>query len=924
MYNADAGAGESIPTDRAELADRMHDSHVRHREQQQDTLPVECDNAPYPPPNLRANISGKPGMTRAFLLPAAALVMLAAFFAPSAPPAEAQSSRTTHQVTPATFSTYFDVDATTEVATLKAAYKSNAELVLGAGDYTSAIKIEGANNVVLKGANPARTPNAAIIKPYKPIVSSEGATRQSLFEVSGSTDVTVSGFRFDFACVYDETVNSRDSALTPVGVHYRLHGVMYLDSSGVIADNFIGSYFDMWLSLGLIVKPNPIDSNTGKELGDNYKDLDASFIPPERGNDHCEGNTRHQKSEYSNAAVFGAVFALSTSAHVPTVDADGKVTNLRPIRIEDNEGIHGVKPAIGISGWYDFTIRRNTIRSANNAIDISGGASGRVSSNTILKTNLGVVYAPSWALTSRPTGRKTIEAHLVADLNRITNFSGSAFALGFNHCADANKDGTVVHANSEIRGNHISRYIYSSNNPVATAGIEIVVTSHYPHSYGPAEGLAHRRTFGCDPADQHDGERVKAEIVSNTFKQTGPMLDDQGNSHPDARPVAILVVPPNPDFANDGKWQTTYIEGYSAWFEVNAHYNDFVGHETAVRVREGHIEHGKIDATNNYWGTGSSSPVDLVDNQQPDTASITYDPWVHTPPVEFRSSPVTGGKVKLEVPATSGHPLAGASITLPKNAAILQPAMTLVEESDLPSRPALPRGFRLGDTIVDITGIELGRGRTARVCLPAGKGDTRLARYTSTGWVTLENSEVVTDGGKRLVCADTSSFSLFAVIRQTHATAPKVTYRAPSSLTAGVRIRAIVPRTSDTDIGSYRLKEGSRLPPRLRLDETTGRITGRPTRPVSRPTTVTIVVCDKQPTPNCSEVTLKLPEILDEDDDEPELTPTLPDVPELDLSGITVGGDAPSGGTLLVLAAVGGALLLGGVAAVTARRRARR
>ena len=836
----------------------------------------------------------------------AGLVMLAVFFAPGAPPAEAQSSRTTHQVTPDTFSTYFSVDETTGVATLNTAYRSNTELVFATGDYTSGIKIEGAKNVVLKGANPARSANAAIIKPYKPIASSLGATRQSLFEVSGSTGVTVSGFRFDFACVYDATVSSRDSTLTPVGVHYRMHGVMYLDSSGVIADNFIGNYYDMWTPFGAIVKQN-------------YEDLGASFIPPQRGNDHCGGNTRHVQAEYANRATFGAIAALSTSGHVPTVDANGKVTNLRPILIEDNEVVNGVKPAIGVSGWYDFNIRRNTIRDGNNAIDISGGASGRVSSNKILKTNLGVVYAPSWALTSRPTGRKTIEAHLVADLNEITNFSGSAFAIGFNHCADANKDGTVVHANAQVRGNHMSRYVYSNNNPVATAGVEIVVTSHFPHSYGPAEGLAHRRTFGCDPADQHDGERVKAEIVSNTFEQVGPMLDDGGTEHPDERPVAILVVPPDPDFATDGKWQTTYIPGYSAWFEVSAHYNNFVGHETAVRVRKGHIEHGKIDATNNYWGTRSSSPAGLVDNQQSDTASIKYDPWLDVEPAEFRRPTVTGGKVKLEVPTT--HPLAGASITLPAEAATLRPALTLVRKSDLPGRAPLPRGFRLGDTIVDVVGIVLGPGQTARLCLPAGKDDTHLARYTSTGWVKLENSVVVTEGGRRLVCADTSSFSLFATIAQTDVTAPSVTYKPPRSLTLGVRIRTIVPRTSDTDIASYRLKEGSKLPPRLRLDETTGKITGRPTRPMPRPTTVTIVVCDKQPTPNCSEVTLRLPAIME--DEEPLPEPTLPPVAEPDLSGISVGGDAPSGGTLLALATAGGALLLIGVTAVTARRRAK-
>ena len=225
-----------------------------------------------PPPRFSRALTSTPIAVAAvhFLLLAVATAFLMGI-GDAGGVAEAQSSQTTHQVTPATFGTYFDIDATSsdpsaEVATLKSAYKSNVELIFGAGSYTNGIKIEGARNVTLRGANSARSANAAIIKPYKPIVSAEGATRQSTFEVSGSTDVTVSGFRFDFACVYDETITSRDSTLTPVGVHYRLHGIMYRDSSGVIADNFIGNYYDMWTPLGLIVKPNP-PGNDGNELG---------------------------------------------------------------------------------------------------------------------------------------------------------------------------------------------------------------------------------------------------------------------------------------------------------------------------------------------------------------------------------------------------------------------------------------------------------------------------------------------------------------------------------------------------------------------------------------------------------------------------------------------------------------------------------
>ena len=472
--------------------------------------------------------------------------------------------------------------------------------------------------------------------------------------------------------------------------------------------------------------------------------------------------------------------ALSTSAHVPTVDADGKVTNLRPIRIEDNEVVNGVKPAIGISGWYDFMIRRNTVRSANNGVDVSGGASGRVSANTFQKGNLVIVYAPSWALKSHPTGRKTIEAHLIADRNRITNFSGSAFAIGFNHCADANKDGTVVHTNAEIRGNHISRYVYSSNNPVATAGVEIVVTSHFPHSYGPAEGLAHRRTFGCSDAEPNDGERVKADIVSNTFEQTGPMLDDNGTPQPDARPIAILAVPPNPVFATDGKWQTTYIEGYSAWFEVNARHNEFIGHETAVRITSGHIEHGKIDATNNYWGTGAMSP--MGPHRQPAirfAASITYDPWLHTAELAGWLGPQ--GSVEREtliISSSSESRILVAELNGGKDPVVVsvppgavtsgEQVVFSIRQVKVPS----PRGFRVAGSPV-IMDISLADGDKllgpVTVCLPAVEGlsgeQVLLHRGEGSGaqWRVLPRAIPPPGYESGWVCGRTSDLSFFMV-----------------------------------------------------------------------------------------------------------------------------------------------------------------
>ena len=652
--------------------------------------------------------------------------------------------------------------------------------MFGEGTYANPIKIEGATNVVLEGANPANSSDASIIKAYSSFESAAGATRKSIFEVSGSSNVTVSRFNFDFACVYDESVNNRDATLTPVFVHYRMGGITFIDTSGTISDNFIGNYYDMWSTLGLIVKPNP-DGPDGEELGDNYQDLGSSFIPPERGTNHCEGRTRHQQSEYANRAAFGAIFALSTPAHIPTVDAGGKVTNLRPIRIEGNEFVNAVKPAIGISGWYDFMVRRNTIRRANNGIDISGGASGRVSSNTIQDTNLGVVYAPSWVLKSHPGRSKDIEAHLIADRNQISNVSGSAFALGFNHCADANKDGTAVHTNAEVRGNHISRYVYSSNNPVATSGVEIVVTSHFPHSYGPAEGLAHRREFGCDPAGAHDGERVRANIVSNTFEADRPMVDNAGNPHPDARPVAIIAVPPNPDFATDGKWQTTYIEGYSAWFEVNAHYNEFIGHETAVQITPGHVRHGRINATINFWGSGIESPASLIDDavQMPSVAGIKYDPWLRTAGQAGWNGPyATGERELLTTSSTSQSRALVARLNEGEDPVVIsvpagatpdgEQVMLTVQEADAPA----PMGFRVAGS-PDVVDISLAAGDEllgpVTVCLPEVQGLSgeqvllHLGDGPGARWRVLPKAPPPAGYASGWVCGHTSDFSFFMV-----------------------------------------------------------------------------------------------------------------------------------------------------------------
>ncbi len=209
------------------------------------------------------------------------------------------------------------------------------------------------------------------------------------------------------------------------------------------------------------------------------------------------------------------------------------------------------------------------------------------------------------------------------------------------------------------------------------------------------------------------------------------------------------------------------------------------------------------------------------------------------------------------------------------------------------------------------------------------------------GPVTVPDGEIALNGGTitdlselnpplSLAFTDASvPADLNAVTVPFDTTKPSVRYKPPSSLTVGQRIRTIVPITDDTDIVSYKLKEGSFLPRTLRLDPETGYITGRPTRAIGRATTVTIIVCDNEvdasgnnPNPNCAEVTLKLPAIIDEEADAPPPEPQLPEVPPLDLSSITVGDAAPTPTLLLALAGAGAALLLTGIGTAAVRQRA--
>ncbi len=152
-------------------------------------------------------------------------------------------------------------------------------------------------------------------------------------------------------------------------------------------------------------------------------------------------------------------------------------------------------------------------------------------------------------------------------------------------------------------------------------------------------------------------------------------------------------------------------------------------------------------------------------------------------------------------------------------------------------------------------------------------------------------------------------------------TAPTVSWNAPSSLMVNEKISPMRPITSDRDIDSYTVLNGT-LPRGLRLDSETGAITGRPVRESSAPTTVTIQACDTSG--NCASVEVKFPAVRFTGDYEPAPTPVLPEVPEPDITRISVGDAAPSKWLQLALAAAGSVLLLGGLGAVAVRRRARR
>ncbi len=328
--------------------------------------------------------------------------------------AEAQSSQTTHQVTPATFSTYFDIDSSTEVATLKDAYKSDTTLVFGAGEYRNAMHIQDATNVVLRASNAPDSTSAATLRPRRIVENLDSTQRRhAVFAVTASTNVTIDRFNFAFDCVYDRTGGQGALAVW---------GIFFEDSSGVISNNLL---LDI------------LDETRGVQN-------------PRRHEDACGGTIGTSKG----AGIFRMIRVQTSASYVPDIDDAGMVTNRLPIHITGNQINNGIAIGIHISGYLNATVSENVISdTANNAINMVGASSGVLSNNKL--TNIGsaaIAYYPNWFVPNSPDG-ETIEANLEIRENDIGQSRFFDIALGVGWCAS--QDGTTVNTNAKIIGNHM-------------------------------------------------------------------------------------------------------------------------------------------------------------------------------------------------------------------------------------------------------------------------------------------------------------------------------------------------------------------------------------------------------------------------------------------------------------------------------------
>ena len=293
---------------------------------------------------------------------------------------------------------------------------------------------------------------------------------------------------------------------------------------------------------------------------------------------------------------------------------------------------------------------------------------------------------------------------------------------------------------------------------------------------------------------------------------------------------------------------------------------------------------------------------------------------------------VSGPDQRIDKTAPTISEVAVTSSNLGKTGGTITVTVTFSEDVDVSGSPTV--GIMVGEQARTATYSDDSSGMNVVFKYTTDKddGDSGAVSFPDDAAIT---GGTITDSAGNEAESRTISDATGSVTVGDHtvaidSTAPVVKYKAPSSLTVGVRIRTIRPQTTDTDV-TYEVTGDVKLPRLLRLDPDTGYITGRPTRETAGPTRLTIRVCDKDvdaagvADPNCAEVKLTLPTIRESEEETTiDQTPTLPEVPEVDLGDVTVGDAAPSTALQIALAAAGGALLLGGVSLVAVRRRVRR
>ena len=660
----------------------------------EDSLTDQCGairHSFYPPPP-----DSKPRLTSVSIRSAIAVHLLLAVAAAflvhvgdGEDVAEAQASQSI-QITPGNFGTYFEIDATTEVAKLKPDYNSNHTLVFGPGTYSNAIEVESAENLIIRGANSADSSQAATIQANKIIEDARGAGNGAIFAIKSSTDVTIDNLNFDYQCLFDAAPRNA------------LYGLFYQDTSGTISNNVMENY---WYVFG--------------------QDEDGNTIP-----NPCQAPRGVGTS--SDRASFRAIRVDMTASHEPNIDANGKVTNPLPIRVTGNKLSRVDRSGINVYGYFDVTIDNNDMHGINTSIQITGGASATVRDNRISQTTAGIAYGPNWFVPNSPDG-ETIEANIEIRGNDIKLVSSAGISLGFGWCTPA--DGTRINTNANIIGNYI-------------------------HEGQPASNWAAIQIASCAGAED---ERIKAEIIGNTLEEVpaGP--------NPDA--IGIFGAPS----FNSGTSAT-------AWFEVNAKYNEITGFALGARITNTNagdtfgIAHARIHASNNYWGTGTESPAHLIDDviQMPDKAGITYEPWLHSRELAGWYGPYgTRERESLTATSTSQSPILVAElnpvvISVPAGTVGAEDVVFSIREVEVPS----PRGFSVAGSpdIVDISLADSdGLLKPVTVCLPAVQGlsGEQVLLHFGDGagarWRALPKATPPAGYESGWVCGRTSDFSFFMV-----------------------------------------------------------------------------------------------------------------------------------------------------------------